>query len=179
MLRGTPSCRSRVSGRLTGVVGQLRDPGELLGCEGVANLLVARPYHADEPVLEQPTVREAAQARVELGGDDEDVRLAALKSLMEACGQGLDPDRDPGSLGIEGGDEMAQQDEGDVVAADYGEGACVGGRVEAGPQRQHVLDVGEKRLKGLGQGLGKRRQGEGAAAADQQGVAEGAAQAGE
>jgi hypothetical protein len=68
------------------------DPGEFLACQGVTDLGVARPHHADEAVLEQLAVREPAQAPVELGRDDQGVRLAALDHLRKALGQRLDPD---------------------------------------------------------------------------------------
>ena len=68
------------------------DPGEFLACQGVTDLEAARPHHADEAVLEQLAVREPAQAPVELGRDDQGVRLAALDHLRKALGQRLDPD---------------------------------------------------------------------------------------
>jgi hypothetical protein len=68
------------------------DPGEFLACQGVTDLGVARPHHADEAVLEQLAVREPAQAPVELGRDDQGVRLAARDHLRKALGQRLDPD---------------------------------------------------------------------------------------
>ena len=105
-LRWMPSCSSRAMA----IPGMLR---------------VALPGHADPAVLEQPAVRELAQAAVELGGQDQDVGLAALDNLLEAFGQGVNPDRNPGRLGVKGGEEVPQQDERDVVTADSGEGARV------------------------------------------------------